>query len=133
VSAQQPPTPAIEQSITFLYVEDLERTAGFYGGALGLTEVLDQGSCRIFRVAPDAYLGVCERPGSVSPGGVIVTIVTPDVDEWHRRLVARGVTVEQPPRTNPEYRIHHAFYRDPDGYLIEFQRFLDPAWPPPAT
>jgi catechol 2,3-dioxygenase-like lactoylglutathione lyase family enzyme len=132
VSAPEPPTPAIGQSITFLLVEDLERSARFYSGDLGLAEVLDQGSCRIYRVAADAYLGICERPGRTSSDGVIVTIVTPDVEGWHRRLTARGVPAEQPPRANAEYRIHHALYRDPDGHLVEIQRF-DDGWPPPGT
>jgi len=26
-------------------------------------------------------------------------------------------------------RIYHCFLRDPNGYLLEIQRFLDPAWP----
>ena len=29
--------------------------------------------------------------------------------------------------------IYHFFLRDPDGYLIEVQRFLDPAWPRDKT
>jgi hypothetical protein len=28
--------------------------------------------------------------------------------------------------------IYHCFLRDPNGYLIEIQRFLDPAWPRPT-
>ncbi|OQY24133.1 MAG: hypothetical protein DRJ03_06405 [Chloroflexi bacterium] len=29
---------------------------------------------------------------------------------------------------NPRYNIYHCFLRDPNGYLIEIQRFLDSAW-----
>ena len=61
-----------------------------------------------------------------------MTLVTDDVDGWHRRLTAQGVTCERPPGHNDKYRLHHAFYRDPDGYLIEIQQFLDPAWPSPG-
>ena len=57
------PIPPIGEFITFLYVEDLERSDRFYAGLLGLPLVVDQGACRIFRVAAGAYLGVCERPG----------------------------------------------------------------------
>ena len=33
-----------------------------------------------------------------------------------------------PPALNPEYGIYHCFLRDPNGYLVEIQRFLDPSW-----
>jgi catechol 2,3-dioxygenase-like lactoylglutathione lyase family enzyme len=115
-----------EQQLTFLFVADLERSAAFYEGALGLDLVRDQGDCRIYRVAPSAYLGVCERPDRVEPEGVIVTLVTDDVAGWHARLVDAGADVVAEPEHSEHYRIHHAFYRDPDGHLVEIQRFDDP-------
>ena len=33
------------------------------------------------------------------------------------------------PVMNATYNIYHFFMRDPDGYLVEIQRFLDPNWP----
>ena len=57
-----------------------------------------------------------------------MTLVTDEVDGWHRRLTAAGVPVEQAPRDNDTYRVYHAFYRDPDGYLLEIQRFHDAGW-----
>jgi catechol 2,3-dioxygenase-like lactoylglutathione lyase family enzyme len=62
----------------------------------------------------------------------LVTLVTDDVDAEHARLVAAGVSCEKEPSHNPKYNLYHAFYRDPDGFLIEVQRFLDPAWPRPV-
>ena len=32
-------------------------------------------------------------------------------------------------RLNPTYNVHHFLLRDPNGYLLEFQTFRDPAWP----
>jgi catechol 2,3-dioxygenase-like lactoylglutathione lyase family enzyme len=122
------PIPPIGEFITFLYVEDLERSDRFYAGTLGLPLVVDQGSCRIFRVADGAFLGVCERPGRSNPAGMIVTLVSDEVDAWHDRLSALGVQVEQAPQESETYRVYHAFYRDPDGHLLEIQRFLDPGW-----
>ena len=51
-----------------------------------------------------------------------------DVEGWHQHLVAAGVPVDQAPRHNDEYRITHAFYRDPSGYRVEIQRFDDADW-----
>jgi catechol 2,3-dioxygenase-like lactoylglutathione lyase family enzyme len=134
---QAPAAPPFAEQITFLFVDDLDRSHAFYAGALGLPLALDQESCRIYRVTETAYLGICERPGRAEPEGLIVTLVTGDVEGWHRRLTAAGIAVVQPPGRSDEYRVFHAFYRDPDGYLVETQRFLDPAWddrpPPPAA
>jgi len=123
-------TPPISEHITFLFVEDLEASHHFYAEVLGLPMALDQGSCRIYRVAGSAYLGVCERPGRVSPEGIIVTVVSPDVDEWHARLTGYEVPVEEEPQLFEAYKVYHAFYRDPDGYLIEIQEFRDERWDP---
>lgn len=116
----------ITQQITFLYTHDLASTAPFYEDVLGLPLALDQGVCRIYRVSRDAYVGVCERENAPAPAGVIFTLVTPQVDEWYDYLKTRGVAFEKPPTLNPQYNIYHCLLRDPNGYLIEIQRFLDP-------
>ena len=122
--------PSIHQQVTFLYTRDLASTTHFYEDILGLQLALDQGDCRIYRVSRDSYLGFCRRAVTPQePTGVILTLVTPDVDEWHRFLSDRGVTFDKPPSLNPKYNIYHCFLRDPNGYLIEIQRFLDPSWP----
>lgn len=118
------------QQVTFLYTSDLAATAHFYEEIIGLPLVLDQGNCRIYRVSADGFLGFCQRAGA-TPTGVIVTFVTQNVDGWHKQLAARGVIFEKAPTFNPDYNIYHAFLRDPNGYLLEIQRFCDPAWPQP--
>jgi catechol 2,3-dioxygenase-like lactoylglutathione lyase family enzyme len=121
---------SVHQQITFFMVKDLDATAEFYQRALGLPLSVDQGSCRIYQVVGQAYIGFCERPDSAdSTRNVILTLVTPEVDAWYERLRARGVPIEKPPAVNPTYRIYHCFVRDPDGYLVEIQRFLDPVMP----
>jgi catechol 2,3-dioxygenase-like lactoylglutathione lyase family enzyme len=117
-----------DAQITFCYVPELARTARFYEELLGLELVLDQGSCRIYATAGDSYLGFCERPEAPRPAGVLLTLVTEDVDGWYERLRERGVAFEAPPAHNPTYRIYHCFCQDPAGYRIELQRFDDPGW-----
>jgi catechol 2,3-dioxygenase-like lactoylglutathione lyase family enzyme len=118
------------QQVTFLYTPDLATTARFYEQILELEMVLDQGTCRIYRVSRDGFVGFCQKEGvEPRPQTVIITFVTPDVDGWYERLTAQGVAFDKPPTFNPQYNIYHCFLRDPNGYLLEIQRFLDPAWP----
>jgi catechol 2,3-dioxygenase-like lactoylglutathione lyase family enzyme len=119
-----------DQQVVFLPTTDLERADRFYQGQLGLKLVLNQGVCRIYRTGPHAYLGVCEHlaEGAGDPR-VIVTLVADDVDGWYERLTEAGVVFEAPPARNDRFGIYHAFMRDPDGNLLEIQRFEDAAWP----
>ena len=118
-----------DQQVTFLIVADLATSSRFYGEKLGLDMVLDQGDCHIYRTTSTAFIGICERADRAEPGSVLVTLVTDDVDETHASLTTAGVPCERPPQLNETYNVYHAFYRDPDGFLIEVQRFLDPKWP----
>ena len=121
--------PPIDQQITFLYTPDLANTALFYEETIGLRLALDQGACRIYSTAPNAYLGICERIDAlIDPSNVIFTLVTPDVDGWYEMLKEKGVAFEKSPSFNPRFHIYHCFLRDPNGYLIEIQRFEDTEW-----
>lgn len=114
---------SFDAQITFLYVTDLGRSAAFYGDALGLELVRDQGVCLIYRVAGDAHLGLCDhRPAD--PGGLIITLVADDVDGWADHLRGLGHVVDGP-KDNDRFALRHCFLTDPDGHLVEIQRFRE--------
>ncbi|MBT8213174.1 MAG: VOC family protein [Acidimicrobiia bacterium] len=115
-----------DQLVTFVRVADIDRSSAFYGGVLGLELVRDQGACRIFRVSGDGFLGVCVATEPFEPDDrVILTLVADDIAGWGERLAAAAVTIEKPPTDYPEFEITHLFARDPDGYLVEIQRFWE--------
>ncbi len=122
-----------DQQVTFIYTKNLEVSSAFYNDTLGLELVLDQGGCHIFKVSSNGFLGVCQcnnkRP--VLPEGIIITLVTQDVDGVYEKLKSKGITFDHPPKKNEEYNIYHCFLSDPDCYKLEIQTFFDPAWPPP--
>lgn len=122
------PRVPFDAQVTFCYTPDLPATADFYERLLALPLSLDQGICRIYRVAAGAHLGFCQRADAPRPQGVILTLVSDAVDDWYARLNAHGVVFENPPAHNPDYNIYHCLLRDPNGYLVEIQRFEDPAW-----
>ena len=125
----------IDQFVTFIYTRDMAASIRFYEDLLGLALVLDQGVCRIYRIAGEAFLGVCHHDSAPlagvgpPPGTVILTLATHDVDGWFQYLTDYGVVFTQSPQHNLRYNIYHCFLRDPNGYLLEIQQFLDPAWP----
>ena len=115
--------------ITFINVRDLNITKRFYENLLGLELILDQVSCRIVKTGGDAYLGYCCGPGRESGGdGVLITLVTPLVDEWYEYLLGNDIVLLDTPKMNPDYGIYHFFFLDPDGYKLEIQHFLDNNW-----
>jgi len=122
--------PAIDQQVTFLHTADLRTTAHFYEEILELPLILDQGICRIYQVSRDGFVGFCEHlDAPENPGGIIITLATHQVEEWYSYLTTKGVEFEKPPTHNFKFNIYHSFLRDPNGYLLEIQEFLDPLWP----
>jgi catechol 2,3-dioxygenase-like lactoylglutathione lyase family enzyme len=121
-----------DQFVSFIYCGDLEKTCHFYEKIIGLKMVLDQGPCRIYQAAPNAFLGICKKaPPPEDKSGIILTFVTDDVDGWFDHLKPFNLQIEKVPQFNPQYNIYHCFIRDPAGYLVEIQEFKDPAWPKP--
>lgn len=117
-----------DQLVTFIRTADLDRSTSFYR-RLGLELVLDQGRCRIFRVASNGFLGIClGEPGT---DGVVITLVASDVEARCADIEAQDIAFETPVAYNPTFDITHAYLRDPDGHLVEIQRFESEAWQMP--
>jgi catechol 2,3-dioxygenase-like lactoylglutathione lyase family enzyme len=130
---QAEPAATLEATgaVTFLPTDDLEATDAFYRGLLGLELVRDQGVCRIYRASHGSgqpngggYWGFCNR-GYTAPAEVriVLTLLVADPEAAHAELLTRGLTPEGPPQHYPNYAVTSFFVRDPNGYLIEFQRF----------
>lgn len=120
---------AATDQLVFLYTDDLPRAARFYGETLELPLAMDQGSCKLFRTAPGAVLGVCDLAHRErGTKGITVSFLVADVDATYAALAAKGVVFEGPPRTGTSGLVRGAFFRDPDGYRLEIQSFTDPAW-----
>lgn len=115
-------------AITFFYYPDIGLVRPFYEDVLGFELVLDQGLARIYRIAPGSYFGIVDgNRGHVrhqEKSAVLLTIVAPDVEDWHAKLSALGV------RGLTEMRrgayCDHFFFEDPAGYAVEIQRFHSP-------
>ena len=113
-----------------LFVEDLERSLAFYTDILGMTvrhradgyaELAVEGPkfALLERWRLPALVGEPES-GPPPPGtheGEVAFLVQ-DVDEVYARLRSRGVAFVSAPEDRP-WRQRTAYFRDPDGHLIE--------------
>ncbi len=119
--------PSIDGLITFLYFNDLEKAELFYREVLGLKLTIDQGFAKIFRLHNGSHLGLVDgKKGSLKPSNdkpVMVTLLVPNVDAWYHHLTLQGVQTRSPPKDDPQTKTRYFMFQDPEGYVIEIQRF----------
>lgn len=112
--------------IVFFGTKDLEMTHKFYSKLLDLPLYKDQGSCRIYSVPGGGMIGFCTHiPVVYQQKSPIITLLAKDVDNIYARIVESGFCIPKLPEENEKYNIYHFFVKDPNGYTVEIQRFLD--------
>jgi len=129
--------PPLGGSIVFLYTSRFKESRRFYEEDLALSLLSDKGDVLFFAL-PGGHgsLGIVRQgisaaatpPVEAREAGsdtVMLCLLTNDVEAWHSRLVQMGHPSEQPPMENKAFGISNALLRDPGGYLIELQQFLD--------
>jgi catechol 2,3-dioxygenase-like lactoylglutathione lyase family enzyme len=114
-----------DEFITFFGTNNLKLTSEFYQNILGLTIYKDQKVCLIFNINEQSKIGFCEHiPVINDEKSPIITLVTEEVDEVYKELVKIGLKISEGPKLNHKFNIYHFFFKDPNGYTIEIQRFL---------
>jgi catechol 2,3-dioxygenase-like lactoylglutathione lyase family enzyme len=120
----------IRSQITFLYYHELEPADQFYRDVLGLELVEDQRWAKIYSIGRGAFLGIVSgEKGFHRPreeNAVLVTLIVDDVSAWYDCLQERGVKLLTGVKEVEEIRARVFFLRDPGGYTLEIQQFLDP-------
>ena len=119
---------AIESSIVFFPVKDIETTDEFYVNKIGLKlhqiQRSPQSECRIYD-SGYGYIGFCQyNDGRTIHGGLCISFNCydeDDVDHQFQRVKNQGVTVVQPPQQHALFPVYSCFFNDPDNYIVEFQ------------
>lgn len=118
-----------QSQITLLYFRNIEKAYHFYEEILGLKLKIDQGYGRIYEVSGNALLGVMdEKRGFLQSGSgksVMISLITDEVDEWYEKLQKSGVKLLSKPLMKEEIGIRSFLFEDPEGYILEIQKFLD--------
>ena len=117
----------IRASNLFLYYRDLDRATAFYQQTLGMELVADYQMARIFRMTEDSYLILVDATKGMhtadEPKSVAVALITDQLEAWHAYLATKGIAPRSPFAPKPG-RAHDGFViEDPEGYLLEFERF----------
>ena len=117
-------------NIIFLGCEDLNRIRNTYGGFLGFPLEKDQGKCLIYSMPGGGMLGFCEHLSKCdqekSPIVTLLCDSREEVEKTHQEFAEESVVeLESSPELNPDFNLYHFFARDPEGYLLEVQTFLD--------
>ena len=113
----------------FFYYRDLDAALAFYRDALGFELVADYGFAKILQLAASSYLTLVDvsatgQHGPNEPKTVALAIVTEQLDGWYAHLVERGVDMRNNYEGPREGEPHDGFVAiDPEGYLLEFERF----------
>jgi catechol 2,3-dioxygenase-like lactoylglutathione lyase family enzyme len=116
----------LKEFILFLGTEDLGKTADFYLKVLEFKLYKNQELCQIFSITKDSKIGFCSHmPVVCSEKSPIITLVTTKVDEFYEKMVSNDILISQKPKLNNQFKIYHFFFKDPNGYTIEVQKFVD--------
>ncbi len=127
-SQQAAPAPEILASNAFYYYADVEAAWRFYSDVLGFETAADYGFAKIMRVAPASYLTLVEAARGMhsaeEPKTATLAIVTDEVEQWFEHLQEHEVPMRHElGEVDPE-AAHVGFVAvDPEGYLLEFERF----------
>ena len=119
--------PDINGLITFFYYKDLKKAAKFYQEIMGFELTTDQGWSKIFKVAENAYVGCVDgntgyhKPSEAKP--VMLTVIVDDPDAWYEHFKEHGVETLNEPHDDEELNLRIFLLEDPEGYVIEIQKF----------
>ena len=94
---------------------------------MGFELSTDQKWAKIFKIAENAYVGCVDgnvgyhKPADDKP--VMLTIVVDDPDKWYQHFQNKGVKTLNEPHDDKELNLRIFLLEDPEGYVIEIQKF----------
>ncbi len=122
----------ITSSVVFLPCSDIRRTYAFYHDILKLPVTQKQGDNLYIFDTGCGYWGFCQyadgRAPLSGPQGVCLSLNLESSEEVLNTYEKLKDTcdVYKAPQKHPNFPVFSFFIKDPDGYLVEFQKIHDP-------
>jgi catechol 2,3-dioxygenase-like lactoylglutathione lyase family enzyme len=122
-----PASQGITANNAFFYYSDVEAAAAFYTETLGVRMVADYGFAKILQIGETSFLTLVDEErgmhSSEEPKTVALALITDQLDEWWEYVSEREIPLRSG-YTPREGSAHDGFVAiDPEGYLLEFERF----------
>ncbi len=116
-------------SNVFFYYDDVEAATTFYKEVLGFRVAADYGFARIMQVAPQSFITLVDHTkgmhSAAEPKTTAIALVTDQLDEWWDYIQTQDIEMRSTEYEPLAGRPHHGFVAiDPEGYFLEFERFL---------
>ena len=117
-------------AITFFYYKNLAAAMAFYEQVLGLPLAIDQGWCKIYRIAEGAHVGLVDEARGMhkshptKPVQLCIRVI--DVDAWYAHAKAETLANLSEMFENDVLGIRAFVFDDPEGYQIEIQSATRP-------
>ena len=126
--AAEPAPSTVAVAETHFFYEDLAQAERFYREHLGLLPVERREDAVVLEVAPGALLTLAtlESGGYMpdTPRTAAIALITDQLDEWWAVLSQRKLDMRTEAYEPEPGRAHHGFVlADPEGWLLEFERF----------
>ena len=111
----------------FFYYSDLDVAVDFYTQTLGIEIAADYGFAKILHIAGSSFLTLVDADSGMhsadEPKTVALALVTDQLEGWWDYIAAADVQLLHPLNLTTD-RPHDGFVAiDPEGYLLEFERF----------
>jgi catechol 2,3-dioxygenase-like lactoylglutathione lyase family enzyme len=117
--------PNVRGLVVRYFFKDVPAAEKFYGGTLGLP----QAGPGLFRLSGTAYLRVSPLAeagqDADAPKTATLSFVTDEVDGWYEYLKAAGLPMRSGLKDATRHPTRGFVAVDPEGHLLEFERFLD--------
>ena len=115
-------------SNVFFYYQDVEAAMTFYQDVMGFRVAADYGFAKIMHVAPKSFITLVDHTKGMhsadEPKTTAIAVVTDQLDEWWDYVQTQDIEVRTKEYNPVPGRAHHGFVAvDPEGYLLEFERF----------
>lgn len=123
-------TLPITATVLWLYYEDMPGIGRFLREGMGLSMVVDQGFAQIYPVTGSAFIGPVRAGEGLHPYSekklVTVALITDDFEAWLAHWQGYPpFGVQTASMDEVADRVRFFYGVDPEGYLVEFDTFLD--------